>query len=179
MASAFSTASPIATDVGVARTQLVVDADAATLAELEAGGLREARVGPHADRGEHELGGTVDPSLRVAVSRAELGDLRAEAMSTPAVAEAVGDRTGHLRVERRQHLLPSSTSVTSRPRCTRFSTISRPMNPAPMTSALFGATVERGHRGVDVVDVAERQHALAARDGRAHRRGPGESTSAS
>ena len=50
---------------------------------------------------------------------------------------------------------PSSTRVTARPRCTRFSTISRPTNPAPITRALRGPRFEASHRGIDVLDVAQ------------------------
>ena len=48
------------------------------------------------------------------------------------------DEAGHFRIERGHDLVEHLDSVTSSPRWTRFSAISRPMNPPPTTTARFG-----------------------------------------
>ena len=60
-------------DVRVARAHLLVDADPAELADLDAGHPRERGVGSHAERQDHDVGGVAGAGLRRHGERAVVG----------------------------------------------------------------------------------------------------------
>ena len=62
----------------------------------------------------------------------------------------------------------ASTIVTSIPWPTRFSAISSPMNPAPITTALAARMLDVGGEAGGVFDRAQRADSVVAEDGRAH-----------
>ncbi len=57
-------------DVGIGRAHLIVDANAAAFADLQAGRAREVGVGTHAEREDHDVGRIHLPGLRAHVQRA-------------------------------------------------------------------------------------------------------------
>ena len=85
-------------DVRVARPHVLVDADPAALADLEPGGLRERRVGPHADREDDDVGRVRLPGGRLDLERAAA---RAAREAGDAVAEGQLDAVAASRAPRR------------------------------------------------------------------------------
>ena len=97
-------------DVRVARAHLVVDADAAAFADREAGRLGQRRVGPHAEREDHDVGRIRLAGLRLHLERAavellESGHAVAERQLHAMPLQVPLDEAGELRVERSQDLI--------------------------------------------------------------------------
>ena len=92
-------------DVRVARAELVVDRDAPARPDGEAGGRGEARLGPHADGRDHDVGG--EPlAVESVTSASPIARHRgAQVQRRPGPADAAMDGLHHLGVERRHHLV--------------------------------------------------------------------------
>ena len=132
-------------DVGDAGAHLVVDDDAAALADRQPGGPGEAELRPDADAHDHDVGRDRLAGLGEHLERrdralAEAGHVLAQRQADAVAGHVELDVVGHLGVHRRHELGPRWTSVTSRPRRARFSAISSPMKPPPTTTARRAGT---------------------------------------
>ncbi len=130
-------------DVGVARAHVLVNTDAPALADLEPGRLRERGFRPHADGQNHDvrrmrLAGAREHFQRSVRHLSKAGHAVIEFESDAVLDQVAFDKPRHLRIERRHHLVQLFDERHLSPRWTRFSTISRPMNPPPTTTARFG-----------------------------------------
>ena len=98
-------------DVRVARAHLLVDADAAAFADLEAGRLRQRGVRPHAEREDHDVGRIRSsrtwsgPRARRPSACLNPATPSLSARCTPCLLHVALDEARHFPVERRQHLV--------------------------------------------------------------------------
>ena len=97
-------------DVGIGRAHLVVDANAAAFADLQAGRAREVGVGTHPEREDHDVGRIHLPGLRAHAQRAftalfERGHAVVELNANAVPNEVIFHRPRHVLVERPQHLV--------------------------------------------------------------------------
>ena len=97
-------------DVRIARAHLVVDLDAAALAEGQPGRLRQIGIGTHAERDDHHVGRMNLARLRFDLERvvgrlAEFLDAVAERELDAVHLQMAADEPGVFRIERGHHLV--------------------------------------------------------------------------
>ena len=168
-------------DVRVAGAELLVDGDAAAWPERRARPpparpvsgrtpMRPPRRPPAAARRSQRVTSSAPIAVTAAPRWSEALARRMRRWTGSTISGSSGAITWSV----------ASTMAVARPRWTRFSAISRPMNPPPMTTAVLRVLRTAATMRVRVLDVAQRERALDAGDrAAAPGEAPGERISAS
>jgi hypothetical protein len=97
-------------DIGIARSHVLIDADAAAPADLDPGHLRQRRLRTHADRQDHDvcrmsLAGAREDFQRTVLDRLEPGHPIIEFQSDAVLDHVAFDEARHLRIQRGHDLV--------------------------------------------------------------------------